>query len=104
MKPDAGKARDMLAAFESVGAKAFDVTITDIDGGKIPRRFQSNRGVDQLRASIGPLLEIAARERENVIVRPRSTTATLIQLDDLPADAAARIAGYALRVRSFALD
>ena len=98
MKPDAGKARDMLAAFESVGAKAFDVTITDIDGEKIPRRFQSNREVHQLRASIGPLLEIAARERENVIIRPRSATATLIQLDDLPADAAARIAGYAFMV------
>ncbi len=61
MKPDAGKARDMLDAFESVGAKAFDVTITDIDGEKIPRRFQANRGVDQLRASIGPL----ARDRSS---------------------------------------
>jgi len=67
MKPDAGKARDMLAAFESVGAKAFDVTITDIDGEKIPRRFQSNRGVDQLRASIAPLIERATRARENVM-------------------------------------
>ncbi len=98
MKPDASKALNMLAAFESVGVKAFDVTMTDIRGDKIPRGFQANCGVDQLRASIGPQLEVATRAGENFIIRPRSPAATLIQLDDLAADAAAKIAEYAFMV------
>jgi hypothetical protein len=95
---DNRKALDMLDAFASVGVRAFDVTLTDIKGDKIPRGFQANRGVDQLRASIGPQLEAAARARENFIIRPRSTTATLVQLDDLSAEAAAAIARYAFMV------
>ena len=98
MKPDAAQALDMLNAFESVGVKAFDITMTDVNGDKIPRGFQANRGVDQLRRSIGPQLEAAARARENFIIRPRSAAATLIQLDDLPADATAQLAGYAFMV------
>jgi hypothetical protein len=95
---DNRKALDMLDAFASVGVRAFDVTMTDIKGDKIPRGFQANRGVDQLRASIGPQLERATRARENFIIRPRSTTATLIQLDDLPAEAAAAIGRHAFMV------
>jgi DNA primase RepB-like protein len=96
MKP--AQALDMLAVFESIGVKAFDVTITDIKGEKVPGAFRANRGVDQIRAGIVPLLDHATRARENFIIRPRSTAATLIQLDDLPADAAAKIAGYAFMV------
>jgi len=92
------KALDMLDAFASVGVKAFDVTITDIKGEKVPGAFRANRGVDQLRASVGPLIERATRARENFIIRPRSTTATLVQLDDLPAEAAAAIARHAFMV------
>jgi len=88
----------MLDAFASVGVRAFDVTMTDIRGDKIPRGFRANCGVDQLRRSIGPQLEASARARENFIIRPRSANATLIQLDDVPADAAARLAGYAFMV------
>ena len=95
---DNRKALDMLDAFASVGVRAFDVTLTDIKGDKIPRGFQANRGVDQLRASIGLQLEMATRARENFIIRPRSTTATLVQLDDLPTEAAAAIARYAFMV------
>lgn len=95
---DNRKALDMLDAFASVGVRAFDVTLTDIKGDKIPRGFQANRGVDQLRASIGLQLEMATRARENFIIRPRSTTATLVQLDDLPAAAAAAIARHAFMV------
>lgn len=95
---DNRKALDMLEAFASVGVRAFDVTMTDIKGDKIPRGFQANRGVDQLRAGIGPALERATRARENFIIRPRSTTATLVQLDDLPAEAAAAIARHAFMV------
>jgi hypothetical protein len=95
---DNWKAIDMLDAFASVGVRAFDVTMTDIKGDKIPRGFQPNRGVDQLRASIGALIERATRARENFIIRPRSTAATLVQLDDLPTEAAAAIARYAFMV------
>ena len=95
---DSRKALDMLDAFASVGVRTFDVTMTDIKGDKIPRSFQPNCGVDQLRRSIGPQIEAAARARENFIIRPRSANATLIQLDDVPADAAARLAGYAFMV------
>jgi hypothetical protein len=95
---DNRKALDMLDAFASVGVRAFDVTMTDIKGDKIPRGFQANRGVDQLRTGIGALLERASRAQENFIIRPRSTAATLIQLDDLPAEAAAAIARHAFMV------
>ncbi len=95
---DTRKALDMLDAFAAVGVRSFDVTMTDIEGQKIPRGFQPNRGVDQLRRSIGPLLEMAARERQNIIIRPRSATATLIQLDDLATEPAAKIARHAFMV------
>jgi hypothetical protein len=89
----------MLEAFASVGVTAFDVTLTDIKGEKIPRGFQANRTLDQLRRSIGPLLESATRARENLILRPRTPAgATLIQLDDLAAEAAARIGPHAFMV------
>jgi hypothetical protein len=52
----------------------------------------------QIRASIGLQLEMATRARENFIIRPRSTTATLNQLDDLPAEAAAAIGRFAFMV------
>ena len=58
---DNRKALDMLDAFASVGVRSFDVTMTDMKGDKIPRGFQPNRGVDQLRASIGALIERATR-------------------------------------------
>jgi len=95
---DNRKAADMLDAFASVGVRAFDVTITDINGEKVPGAFRANRGVDQLRAGIGPSLERATRAQENFIIRPRSTTATLVQLDDLSAEAAAAIARHAFMV------
>jgi hypothetical protein len=88
----------MLDAFASVGVRAFDVTMTDIKGDKIPRGFQPNRGVDQLRASIGALIERATRARENFIIRPRPPAATLVQLDDLPTEAAAAIGRFAFMV------
>lgn len=98
MKPALSQALHMLEAFASVGVRAFDVTMTDLQGDKLPRGFQANRSVDQLRRSIGALLENAARARENVIVRPRSTDAQLIQLDDLTAAAAEKISPAAFMV------
>jgi hypothetical protein len=95
---DNRKTLDMLDAFASVGVRAFDVTMTDIKGDKIPRGFSGEPWSRQIRASIGLQLEMATRARENFIIRPRSTTATLNQLDDLPAEAAAAIGRFAFMV------
>lgn len=97
-KPDAGKALAMLSAFASVGARAFDVTVTDIEGKKVEGKYRGNRSIEELRRTIERMLQEAERDRHNVIIRPRSTIATLIQLDDLDAEKAERIAPYAFMV------
>ena len=89
MSGDAQQALEMLDAFASVGAERFDLTLTDAAGEKI--EFRGNRPCDQLRAALPAILQEAAEQRLNVIVRPRSTGATLIQLDDLGEDAAVRL-------------
>lgn len=91
------KALVMLAAFESVGAKAFNLTLTDIKGDKMPGGYRPNRSLAEMRRTIGRLLAAAAAAQHNVIIRPRSSTATLIQLDDLDF-AKTRIAPYAFLV------
>ncbi len=85
----AGPALEMLDAFASVGAERFDLTFTDAAGEKIG--FRGNRDLGQLRATMPQILRDAAGQRRNVIVRPRSNGATLIQLDDLGEEAAARL-------------
>jgi hypothetical protein len=80
----------MLDAFVSVGAQRFfDLTFTDSAGEKVS--FRGNRTLEQLRADMPKILQEAAERRHNVIVRPRSSGVTLIQLDDLDEDAAARL-------------
>jgi hypothetical protein len=79
----------MLDAFASVGAKRFDLTFTDAAGEKIS--FHGNRPLDQLRSAIADTLDRAAERQHNVIVRPRSAGAALIQLDDLSEEAAERL-------------
>jgi hypothetical protein len=85
----AGQAQEMLGVFASVGAERFDLTFTDAAGSKVG--FRGNRSLGQLRTTIPDILDAAAEEQHNVIVRPRSAAATLIQLDDLGEDAAARL-------------
>jgi hypothetical protein len=85
----AGPALEMLDAFESVGAERFDLTFTDAAGEKAG--FRGNRPLGQLRPAMPEILRDATGQRHNVIVRPRSAGATLIQLDDLGEDAAARL-------------
>jgi hypothetical protein len=82
-------AMGMLGAFASVGAERFDLTLTDAAGEKVG--FRGNRPLGQLRPAIPDILQEAAAQRHNVIVRPRSSGATLIQLDDLAEEAAARL-------------
>ncbi len=82
-------ALEVLDAFSSVGAKQFDLTFTDAAGEKAG--FRGNRSLEQLRAAMPAILQEAADRQHNVIVRPRSSDATLIQLDDLGEEAAARL-------------
>jgi hypothetical protein len=83
-KADVDQACDFLDAFASVGGKAFDVTLTGLEGKKLPNGFYSNRSVDQLRHLIGPMLRDATAHQHNLILRPRPPVgAELVQLDDL---------------------
>jgi RepB DNA-primase from phage plasmid len=85
----AEEALAMLDAFASVGAERCDLTLTDAAGEKVG--FRGNRSLDQLRPAIPAILEEAEEQLHNVIIRPRSSGATLIQLDDLGEDAAERL-------------
>jgi hypothetical protein len=79
----------MLETFASVGATRFDLTFTDDAGRKIA--FRGNRSLDELRPALADILDRAAEQHHNVIVRPRSSAAAVIQLDDLDSNAAARL-------------
>jgi|SRR5579884_1749343 len=85
----AQQAGDMLAAFASVGAERFDLTYTDAAGVKVG--FRSNQLLDSLRLALPNILRQSTDLQHNVIVRPRSGGATLIQLDDLGHDAAEQL-------------
>jgi len=86
----------MLEAFESIGATGFDVTLTDLAGKKTG--YQANRSLSELLFTIRRRLEAAARSQTNFIIRPRSTTAQLVQLDDLDQAKAERVAPHAFMV------
>jgi hypothetical protein len=93
---DANKALAMLDAFAHVGATALDVTLTNLDGEKT--LFQPRRSLDELQRTITRRLEVAVSLKQNIIIRPRSTTAALIQLDDLNHAQAEQIAPQAFLV------
>lgn len=86
----------MLSAFSSVGVQSFDVTLTDIQGEKVA--FRTNRHIEDLRRSIGRELAAVIGDRQNYIIRPRSNSAKLIQLDDLDSAKAGRVAAYTFMV------
>jgi hypothetical protein len=92
-EPKAGMALAMLNAFSSVGANAFDLTLLDLEGRE--RGFQRNRSFTELRGFIGRRLAAAAELRYSLVIRPRSTTALLVQLDDFTAERAAQLAPHA---------
>ena len=93
-KPDTGQALAMLSAFASVGATAFDVTLLDIEGRK--QGFQPNRSLAELRQTrtLARRLDAATATQHSFVIRPRSTTALLIQLDDFDDDKAERMEPY----------
>jgi hypothetical protein len=92
---DSSAALTMVDAFASVGARVFDLTITDQKGDKVPGLQRPGRSLDEMRRRIGHDLQDGERNQHNVIVRPRSTTALLIQLDDFTAEKAAQMEPYA---------
>jgi RepB DNA-primase from phage plasmid len=63
--------------------------LTDAVGGKVA--FRGNQTLDQLGTTLPRILQAAARQQQNVIVRPRSSGPALIQLDDLDGAAEARL-------------
>ena len=94
--PDPEKARAMLAAFSSVSVNSFDVTMTDIEGKKTG--FQASRSSDEIARAINGALDAATKLQQNYIIRPRSTSLMLIQLDDLDSGKAERAAQHAFMV------
>lgn len=88
-------ALNMLSLFESVKIFTFELTITSLEGKKV--RFSPGQKIDALRRSLPRLLDQADRNRWNLILRPRPPKdLTLIQLDDLDADALARVTPLSL--------
>ena len=84
MLAEVGQALELLQAFASVGVKAFAVTLTDIEGQKVPKGYYSHCSLEQLRHMLGPVLQVATAQQHNIIVRPgQSERVELIQLDDL---------------------
>jgi hypothetical protein len=88
------EANRMLDLFASVGATHFDVTFLDIDGEK--RGFRASQSLRQLKNSLPRLLPGLEERQNSLVVRPVSDTAALIQLDDLNAEALARLTDVAL--------
>jgi len=95
-EPDTKQALAMFSAFESVGVRSFEVTFTDIEGEKTGYRLP--RPVEELRRTITKALHAATETKTNYIIRPIFTTPQLVQLDDLDAMKAERVAAYAFMV------
>src|SRR5580698_8311388 len=74
----------MLDTFASVGATHFDLTHLNLDGEK--RGFRPQQTLAQLKNSLPRLFPGATARQNNIIVRPHSDIAQLIQLDDLKAE------------------
>jgi hypothetical protein len=77
----ADQAREMLAAFAGVGARRFDLTLTDLAGGKLA--FRPDCPLGRLQQELPIILGDATLRQHNIIVRPRSQDTALVQLDDL---------------------
>jgi hypothetical protein len=79
----------MVDALASVGADAFDLTITNVQGDFV--RFHGGRSPSAIRSELPRLLASVTESQHNVIVRPYSRRSRLIQLDDLGRDAVERL-------------
>jgi len=84
MQAPLDQALELLLAFASVGVKTFAITLTDIQGKKLPKGYSSHRSLEHVRHMLGPMLKVATAQQHNVIIRPgQSERVQLIQLDDL---------------------
>lgn len=84
MLAEIDQALGLLQAFVSVGVKTFAVTLTDIQGKKVPQGYYSHCSLEQLRRMLRPMLKVATAQQHNVIIRPgQSERVELVQLDDL---------------------
>jgi hypothetical protein len=86
----ATEARDMLAIFASVGARQFDLTVTDINSSKV--FFKRAQPFAELSRDMPAILEGAASRQRNVNIRPYAANLYFVQLDDLGPDMLARLA------------
>jgi hypothetical protein len=98
--PDISQARAMLAAFESVGVRAFDITFTNIkedaNGKQELRGYRKNQSLATVRTSMPYLINNAPKYQNNVIIRPHDPPGVqLVQLDDLDSAKVERIAAHA---------
>lgn len=81
----------MLAAFASVGARAFDLSLTDLNGTPVKGLQRPGKSLEGMCHSIRRVLHKAEHNQYNVIIRPRSATTLLIQLDDFTAEKAVQV-------------
>jgi hypothetical protein len=88
------EARAMCEAFASVGATSFDVTWTTRGGDKA--RFRRSLSSAYLTHALPQMIDEAAPQQHNVIVRPNGRSVTFTQLDDLKAKALPRLAALAV--------
>lgn len=92
--PRIAEAVRMLELFASVGADRFDIIHTNEAQEK--RGFRPAQTLEQARESMRFLVPNARMRKNNLIIRPRSSTVALIQLDDLSQENLARITGKAV--------
>lgn len=93
MPHDTSQAHAMITAFQSVGTTAFDISMIDIDDK--PKAERETRSPEELKRHLSGRLEAATRAQLNLIIRPRSATALLIQLDDIAPERAEQIKPFA---------
>lgn len=93
-EPRIAEAVRMLELFSSVGADRFDIIHTNEAQEK--RGFRPAQTLQQARESMRFLVPNARMRKNNLIIRPRSSTVALIQLDDLTEQNLARITGKAV--------
>ena len=86
----------MLDLFASLDVRAWDLTITDVDGHK--REFHRAVSLAGLRRGIAHFLDATIQRRQNLILRPRGAAVELVQLDDLPDAMLARFGDAAFMI------
>ena len=91
----ANKPLAMLSAFAGVGARVFDLSLTDLSGAPVKGLQCPGISLEEICCSVERVLREAEHNQHNVIIRARSPTALLIQLDDFTAEKAAQIEPYA---------